>query len=77
MALVPCPRCSGYMMQEFGSETYCLMCGHCDYGKKVLQPADVERIAATHANRELRRASTWQPGRNHPWRNPNRVWYNS
>ena len=41
-----------------GREKHCLMCGFYDYGMKIIQPDDVKRIAATHANRDLRRAST-------------------
>ena len=58
MALPPCPRCGGRMFPGVRRETSCVACGHVDYGHRILQPAEVERIAATAASRELRLSST-------------------
>ena len=58
MALPPCPRCGGRMFHGVRGETSCVVCGFVSYGYKILQPDEVERIAATAASRELRLSST-------------------
>ena len=42
MRLPACPRCGGYMQPERGSETWCLMCGHHDYGVPIYYPSAKE-----------------------------------
>ena len=75
MPLPQCPRCRGVMFQHHERETFCVVCGHVDYGVRVLQPSDRQRIANTQASRNLRKASTGgiSPARNHPWRMPRGV----
>ena len=46
------------MFHGVGRESSCVVCGFVSYGYKILQPDDVQRIAATAASRELRLSST-------------------